>query len=106
MSELVSPPTTGEISAECPCPEIVASQKNHFGRKCWEWQCDYAHEVLVEGKGMVIECSALHRQCCIDDNTDYFVSSPKIEPLKSFFETTMKYFGIKNSDKGNAETEG
>lgn len=93
------PPKAKDINPECPEPDNVAKVKNHFGKKAWEWQCPHAVEAMVEGKGIVINCSALGRHCCIDDNKDYFVSSPKIEPLRNFFETTLKYFGSKPDDK-------
>ena len=96
MSKHKAPPAAREINSECPSPDLIAQKKDHFGKKAWEWQCPHAVEALVAGKGILITCSALNRQCCIDDSKEYFVSSPKIEPLRSFFETTMKYFGVRN----------
>jgi hypothetical protein len=93
------PPDTKSINSDCPNPDIVASKKDHFGHKAWEWQCPYAEEAIVAGKGIEIKCSALQQTCCIDDNKVYFVNSPKTEPLRNFFETTLKYFGFKSEGK-------
>ena len=30
--------------------------------------------------------------CCVENGKTVFVNSPQISPLKSFFETTLKYF--------------
>ena len=99
MSGKSSPPSTKSINPDCPNPDIVANTKLHFGQQAWEWQCPHAEEVIVAGKGIKIKCSLLNQRCCVDDNQKYFVNSPKTEPLRSFFETTLKYFGVKTDGK-------
>lgn len=86
-----NPPNTNDICAECPFPELVAKQKNHFGQPAWEFECDNAKEVFIESDGITINCSANDQRCCVDDGIEYFVSSPKISPLKDFFEASMKF---------------
>ncbi len=94
-----NPPTTKEVNPDCPNPDIVAKYKDHFGNPAWEWQCTYAVETHIAGKGIVINCTKLNRQCCIDDNDQYFVNPPEIDPLKFFLNTTRKYFGLKTDDE-------
>ncbi|MCK5091637.1 MAG: hypothetical protein KAR30_03830 [Gammaproteobacteria bacterium] len=85
------PPTTGGICAECQSPDIAARPKDHFGSVAWEFECDHVKEVFLESKGVVINCAINNCRCCVDDGRDYFVNSPKISPLKSFFEASMKF---------------
>jgi len=99
MSSDSSPPKTKNISEDCPNPDIVAHKKVHFGSSAWEWHCQFAKEVIVDGKGIEIRCSRLDQICCIDDNQRYFVNSSSSEPLRLFFNTTLKYFGIKTAPR-------
>ncbi len=89
------PPRAGDICQECPEPDTVAVRKTHFGKPAWEIECPHAEELHVTGEGFVIECSRLKKQCCVDDSREIFVNSPQIFSLRSFFETTLKYLGIK-----------
>ena len=89
-----NPPHAGEICTKCPNPGVVATRKIHFGKPAWELECPYAEELHVLGEGIEIVCSRLDGSCCVDDNKDYFVVSPKIYPLRSFLEATKKYLGI------------
>ena len=90
------PPHAGDISDKCPNPHVVATLKTHFGKPAWELECPYAEELHVLGEGIEILCSQLDGSCCVDDNNNYFVVSPKIYPLRSFLEATKKYLGIKS----------
>lgn len=103
MSVKPSPPNTKSINPECPNPDIIAHTKIHFGNKAWEWQCLHAQEVIIAGKGIEIKCSLRNQPCCIDDNQKYFVNSAKSEPLRIFFETTLKYFGVKPGSKSDKQ---
>lgn len=85
------PPTTVDVCAECPFPELVAKQKKHFGQLAWEFECDCAKEVFIQAGGITINCSKNNQRCCVDDGLEYFVNSPKISPLKDFFEASMKF---------------
>ncbi|HEC30355.1 MAG TPA: hypothetical protein ENI65_12295 [Gammaproteobacteria bacterium] len=58
----------------------------------WEFECNFAEEVSLESGKIAIHCSELAGKCCVDNGMDYFVNSPQISPLKSFLETSMKYF--------------
>ena len=64
----------------------------HFGCLAWEFHCNFAREVHVSGKGISIDCGAIDIPCCVDNGKTVFVNSPQISPLRSFFETTLKYF--------------
>ncbi|MEN8132923.1 MAG: hypothetical protein ABFS45_22650 [Pseudomonadota bacterium] len=90
-----NPPHAGDICSSCPNPTITAIRKMHFGKPAWELECPYADEIHAVGKGIEIHCSALDGLCCVDNNRDYFVTSPKIYPMRSFLEATLKYLGIK-----------
>lgn len=85
------PPTTLDICANCPSPALVAKPKNHFGQPAWDFECNYAMEVFIESGGIVINCSNSDQRCCVDDGVEYFVNSPKISPLKNFFEASIKF---------------
>ena len=85
------PPKAGELSPHCPCPHLVARPKDHFGKSCWEFECEYAEEVSPGSEGITIHCSRAGKSCSIDDGADYFVSSPRISLMKNFFEATMKF---------------
>lgn len=64
----------------------------HFGCRAWEFQCNLAQEVHVSGKGITIDCEAMGSPCCVENGKTVFVNSPQISLLKSFFESTLKYF--------------
>jgi len=85
-------PTTADINKNCPAPGLIAKRKDHFGRVAWEFECIYAKEVSLESGKIAIHCSERAGKCCVDNGKDYFVNSQQISPLKSFLETSMKYF--------------
>lgn len=85
------PPHAADICADCPSPQLVARPKDHFGKSCWEFECEYAEEVSPASKGITIHCAQTGQPCSIDNGIDYFVSSPRISLMKNFFEATMKF---------------
>ncbi len=87
-------PRAGDVCEDCPNPDIIAQRKVHFGKKTWEFECEYAVEIHVTGEGITIDCAKDSKSCCIDDSQKIFVNSPKISPMRSFFEITMGYLGI------------
>jgi hypothetical protein len=91
-----NPPCSGDICSGCPNPDIIASRKTHFGKPAWEIECAHAEELHILGEGIEIICSKLNSPCCVDNNRDYFVNSPKISPLRNFFEASLRYLGKKN----------
>jgi hypothetical protein len=88
------PPRAGEISAQCPNPDMVAQSKDHFGNAAWDFACRHALELYVKDSGIQIKCSVLNGPCCVENSRDVFVNSSSADPLKSFFETTLKYLRI------------
>ncbi len=89
-----NPPCASDVCGDCPNPDIIATSKVHFGAEAWEFECLHALEIHVTGEGITIDCAKLTVPCCVDNSKDVFVNSPKISPMRSFFETTMKYLGI------------
>jgi len=87
-----SHPRTVDINDKCPKSDLVASPKDHFGQFSWEFECDAVEEVAMGTQGVTIQCAITKDSCYVDDGLHYFVNSPEISPLKSFFEVTMKYF--------------
>ena len=90
-----TPPRAGDICPSCPNPDIFATRKGHFGRSVWSFECPQVIELYVKNSGIVIKCSGLDGPCCVEDNWDFFVSSPTLNPLKDFFEATLEYLRIK-----------
>ena len=90
-----NPPSAAEFCARCPNPDIVARSKDHFGRSAWEFECAYAKELHVNGRGIVISCDALNDACCVDDGQNAFVNSQTVLHLRDFFEATLQYLGLK-----------
>jgi len=89
------PPRTGEFCPHCPKSDLVAFRKDHFGNKAWHFECPFATETFVEGSGFVVTCSDLDRQCGVENGQDVFVYCRNAEILKSFFETSLRYLGMK-----------
>jgi len=90
-----NPPCTGDIDSKCPLPEIIATEKAHFGKPAWEFECPNAEELHVTGKGISIKCMELKARCRIDNNKDNFVNASQMSPMRVFLDTTLKYFGGK-----------
>jgi len=90
-----NPPRSGELSATCPNPDLVAFRRKHFGRDVWHFECPQAVEVFAKDSGIVIKCSGLDGFCCVEDGEDIFVGSPNINSFKDFLETTLSYLGLK-----------
>ncbi len=92
----LKPIRTTDVCAECPNSQLEAQQKLHFGRAAWEFCCEYATELHVTNKGIVVQCSARNgNTCCVDNNRDIIVNSQEIFPLRAFFEATLKYLRLK-----------
>lgn len=90
-----TPPLAGSICPTCPNPDIVAVRNVRFGTATWDFECHQAIEVYVQDSGISIKCSTLDGPCCVENGRDVFVNSPTVDPLRSFFDTTLKYLGIK-----------
>jgi len=86
------PPRSFDVCAQCPNPDLEAKSIMHFGSMAWEFHCNLAQEVHVSGKGITVDCGAADSPCCVDNGKTVFVNSPRISPLRSFLDTTLKYF--------------
>ena len=93
MADSVAP-RAGQISPDCPNPDIVAQRKDHFGNAAWDFTCCHALEIYVKDSGIRIKCAVLDAPCCVENSRDVFVNSASVDPLRNFFETTLGYFGL------------
>ena len=88
-------PSAAQFCTRCPNPDIVARRKDHFGKSTWEFDCEFAKELHVTGKGIVISCEALNSACCVDNGQDTFVNSQAVLSLREFFEASLRYLRLK-----------